>query len=113
MQFRNYLAQGKNSFFAQQSENSYFAQDSELRDSEFGVYSTTNMLNSYFNTCSHRFFLYMCYLLYTAAYLLTRNTMLWNITKARLFKYIVNFITQKWKISDEKILVLLYFCSKT
>ena len=34
------------------------------------------------------------------------------ITKTRLFKYIENFTTKKWKFSDEKFWYFSYFCSK-
>ena len=30
-----------------------------------------------------------------------------SITKTRLFKYIENFTTKKWKLSDEKFIFLL------
>ena len=35
-----------------------------------------------------------------------------TITKTRLFKYIKNFITKNWKLSDEKFWKFSYFCSK-
>ena len=52
---------------------------------------------------------------------LTGNEMHWNkfkdkrgkdITKTRLFKYIENFISKKWKFSDKKFWYFSYFCSK-
>ena len=36
----------------------------------------------------------------------------YSIAKSRLFKYIENFTTKKWKLSDEKILVVFIFCSR-
>ena len=33
-----------------------------------------------------------------------------NITKTRLFKYIENFTTKKWKLSDENFSYFSYFC---
>ena len=38
----------------------------------------------------------------------------WNvpITKIRLFKYIENFTTKNWQISDKKFLYFSYFCLK-
>ena len=39
--------------------------------------------------------------------------MLQYITKTRLFKYIENFTTKKWKFSDEKILIFFLILLKT
>ena len=36
-----------------------------------------------------------------------------NITKTRLFKYIENFTTKKWKFSDKKNLIFFIFLLKT
>ena len=35
-----------------------------------------------------------------------------HITKTRLFKYIDNFTSKNWKISDKKLWYFSYFCSK-
>ena len=43
----------------------------------------------------------------------THEMRLANIAKTLLFKYIDNFTTQKWKLSDEKILVVFLFVLKT
>ena len=41
----------------------------------------------------------------------TADDSLIDITKPRLFKYIENFTTKKWKFSDKKIWYFSYICS--